>query len=55
VALGAYFGVQVRPVVERLLAEQMGDGGWNTCSAVSTTCARPTVLRWYEKAAGNGC
>jgi len=29
VALGAYFGENVRPVVERLLIEQMSDGGWN--------------------------
>ena len=29
VALGAYFGVDVAPVVERLLGEQMEDGGWN--------------------------
>jgi hypothetical protein len=29
VALGAYFGVGVAPVVERLLGEQMEDGGWN--------------------------
>ena len=29
VALGAYFGVDVGPVVRRLLGEQMSDGGWN--------------------------
>ncbi len=29
VALGAYFGEDVRPVVDRLLGEQMDDGGWN--------------------------
>jgi hypothetical protein len=29
VALGAYFGVDVTPIVERLLGEQMADGGWN--------------------------
>ena len=29
VALGAYFGVDVSKVVERLLGEQMRDGGWN--------------------------
>src|SRR5579863_1247897 len=29
VALGAYFRVDVAPVVERLLGEQMADGGWN--------------------------
>ena len=31
-AVGAYFGVDVDPVVERLLAEQLDDGGWN-CEA----------------------
>ena len=29
VAVGAYFGVDVRGIVERLLGEQMADGGWN--------------------------
>lgn len=29
VALGAYFGVDVGRVVDRLLGEQMRDGGWN--------------------------
>jgi hypothetical protein len=29
VALGAYFGVDTTPVVQRLLGEQMEDGGWN--------------------------
>jgi hypothetical protein len=29
VALGAYFGVDVAPIVDRLLGEQMDDGGWN--------------------------
>lgn len=29
VALGAYFGVNVDSVVERLLGEQLEDGGWN--------------------------
>jgi hypothetical protein len=29
VALGAYFGVDVTPIVDRLLTEQMEDGGWN--------------------------
>ncbi len=32
VALGAYFGQDVEPVVARLLAEQLADGGWN-CEA----------------------
>ncbi len=29
---GAYFGVDVAPLVERVLAERLGDGGWN-CEA----------------------
>ena len=29
VALGAYYGVDVSPIVTRLLGEQMADGGWN--------------------------
>jgi hypothetical protein len=29
VAIGAYLGRDVRPIVDRLLAEQMADGGWN--------------------------
>src|SRR5438270_6569546 len=29
VAIGAYFEQDVRPVVDRLLGEQMADGGWN--------------------------
>jgi hypothetical protein len=29
---GAYFGIDVTPIVERILAEQMDDGGWN-CDA----------------------
>ncbi|GIH05604.1 hypothetical protein Rhe02_36710 [Rhizocola hellebori] len=29
---GAYFGVDVRPIVERILGERLADGGWN-CEA----------------------
>lgn len=29
VAIGAYFGEDVKPIVDRLLGEQMSDGGWN--------------------------
>lgn len=32
VAIGAYFGVPVDAIVERLLGEQLADGGWN-CEA----------------------
>ena len=34
VALGSYFGQDVRSVVDRLLSEQLSDGGWN-CEAVN--------------------
>jgi hypothetical protein len=34
VALGAYFGVRSDRLVDRLLGEQLGDGGWN-CQAPS--------------------
>ena len=37
VALGAYFGVDVAPVVSRLLGEQMADGGWNCEQAAIDT------------------
>src|SRR5258708_36003574 len=33
VALGAYFGEQVEGIVERLLGEQMADGGWKSGQA----------------------
>ena len=33
-AVGAYFGQEVRGIVERLLAEQLSDGGWN-CEAAN--------------------
>jgi hypothetical protein len=33
-AVGAYFGQDVRGIVDRLLAEQLPDGGWN-CEAAS--------------------
>ncbi len=32
IASGAYFGVDVAPIVERILAERLDDGGWN-CEA----------------------
>jgi hypothetical protein len=32
VAIGSYFGQDVQPIVDRLLGEQLSDGGWN-CEA----------------------
>jgi hypothetical protein len=59
-AVGAYFGQQVRGIVERLLAEQLSDGGWN-CeapkrskrSSFNTTICVLEALLEYERA-GNG-
>jgi hypothetical protein len=36
-AVGAYFGQDVRPVVERLLGEQLSDGGWNCAAEAGST------------------
>jgi hypothetical protein len=36
-AVGAYFGVDVRPLVQRLLGEQLADGGWNCQAADGST------------------
>ncbi len=57
VALGAYFGVDVDPIVERLLGEQMADGGWNceqengsVRGSFDTTIAVLEGLLEYERA-----
>ena len=59
VCLGAYYGVPVRPVVERLLGEQMADGGWNceqengaTVGSFHTTIEVLTGLLEYQRAGG---
>jgi transcriptional regulator with XRE-family HTH domain len=59
VAIGSYFGWPVDPVVERLLGEQLADGGWN-CEAVNgstrssfhTTICILEGLLGYENALG---
>jgi hypothetical protein len=59
VALGAYFGQDVDAVVERLLGEQLDDGGWNCwteygsvrSSFHSTICVLEGLLA-YERATG---
>jgi hypothetical protein len=59
-AAGAYFGQDVRGIVERLLAEQLPDGGWNceaadgsTHSSFNTTICVLEALLEYERAFGN--
>ena len=58
-AVGAYFGQNVQGIVDRLLGEQLPDGGWN-CEAVNgsrrssfntTICVLEALLE-YERAGG---
>ncbi len=56
-AAGAYFGQDVSGIVERLLAEQLPDGGWNceaadgsTRSSFNTTICVLEALLEYERA-----
>jgi hypothetical protein len=58
-AVGAYFGQDVRGIVDRLLAEQMPDGGWNcdapsgsTRSSFNTTICVLEFLLELERAGG---
>jgi len=58
-ASGAYFGQDVRGIVDRLLAEQLPDGGWNceaangsTRSSFNTTICVLEALLEYELAGG---
>ena len=59
VAIGAYFGEDVRGIVDRLLGEQMSDGGWNceqengaTRGSFHTTIDVLDGLLEYERATG---
>src|SRR5262245_23757622 len=59
VAVGAYFGQDVRGIVDRLLAEQLPDGGWNceaangsTRSSFNTTICVLEALLEYEGVVG---
>ena len=59
VANGSYFGVDMSPVVERLVGETLGDGGWNceaeagsTRSSFDTTIAVLEGLLAFETATG---
>jgi hypothetical protein len=58
-AAGAYFGQDVRGIVDRLLGEQLPDGGWNceaangsTRSSFNTTICVLEALLEYELAGG---
>jgi len=60
-ASGAYFGQDVRGLIERLLTEQLSDGGWNceaengsTRSSFNTTMCVLDALLEYELAGGSG-
>jgi hypothetical protein len=60
VATGAYFGVDMTPLVERLLGEQLPDGGWNcevengaTVSSFGTTINVLEGLLEHERAVGD--
>jgi hypothetical protein len=59
VAIGAYFGQDIRGIVDRLLTEQMADGGWNceqengsTRGSFETTINVLEGLLEYERASG---
>ena len=59
-AVGAYFGHDVRKIVERLLTEQLADGGWNceaangsTRSSFNTTICVLEGLLEYERRFGS--
>jgi len=59
VALGAYFGQDVGPIVRRLLGEQLADGGWNcetengsVRSSFATTLCVLDGLLTFEQARG---
>src|SRR6476646_8379522 len=59
VSTGSYFGVDMTRLVERLLGEQLGDGGWNcevengaTVSSFGTTINVLEGLLAHERASG---
>jgi hypothetical protein len=59
VETGSYFGVDVEPIVERLLAERLDDGGWNcevengsVRSSFDTTINVLDGLLEFERATG---
>ncbi len=59
-ASGAYFGQDIQRIIDRLLNEQLADGGWNceaengsTRSSFNTTICVLEALLEYELAGGN--
>jgi hypothetical protein len=59
-ASGAYFGQDIQRIIDRLLGEQLADGGWNceapnnsTRSSFNTTICVLEALLEYELAGGN--
>jgi hypothetical protein len=59
-AVGAYFGQDVRGIIDRLLVEQLPDGGWNceavngsTRSSFNTTICVLEALLEFERSAGD--
>jgi len=58
-AAGAYFGVDVQSIVDRLLGEQLADGGWNcdapgsTRSSFNTTICVLEALLEHERLNGS--
>ena len=57
--VGAYFGEDVAPLIDRLLGEQLDDGGWNcdtergsTRSSFHTTICVLEALLEYEQSVG---
>jgi hypothetical protein len=61
IMIGVYLGVDVDPVVQRLLADQMPDGGWNCwaetrpapSSFASTLDVVDALLRWERHTGGS--
>src|SRR5215468_5581247 len=58
-AVGAYFGQDVKGIIDRLLSEQLSDGGWNceaangsTRSSFNTTICVLEALLEHERAVG---
>jgi hypothetical protein len=62
ILVGAYLGVDVVPMVRRLVADQMPDGGWNCwartrpapSSFASTLEVVDALLRWERRTGGSG-